>query len=118
MQNFPQVVREVSGQSAAPDELGSPVIPRKCELDKVSVGDGMFTRAYPRHFSRQVHNSSSQLRRAKLGSKQAIVLSQSISLSNCLCTTIPAFDSQNNEEISSVIRCQGYIDRGGRRAIV
>uniref|UniRef100_A0A3Q0SIN2 Actin filament-associated protein 1 n=1 Tax=Amphilophus citrinellus TaxID=61819 RepID=A0A3Q0SIN2_AMPCI len=28
------VVREVSGQSAAPEELASPVIPRKCELDK------------------------------------------------------------------------------------
>lgn len=30
-----QVVREVSGQSAGPEESTSPVIPRKTELDKV-----------------------------------------------------------------------------------
>lgn len=33
----PQVVREVSGQSAAPEESASPIIPRKTDLDKVSV---------------------------------------------------------------------------------
>lgn len=32
-----QVVREVSGQSAGPEESTSPVIPRKTELDKVGV---------------------------------------------------------------------------------
>lgn len=32
-----QVVREVSSQSAGPDESTSPVIPRKTELDKVGV---------------------------------------------------------------------------------
>lgn len=34
----PQVVREVSGQSAGPEESASPVIRRKTELDKVSCG--------------------------------------------------------------------------------
>lgn len=33
----PQVVREVSGQSTGPEESASPIIPRKTELDKVSV---------------------------------------------------------------------------------
>lgn len=33
----PQVVREVSGQGAGPEESASPVIPRKTELDKVGV---------------------------------------------------------------------------------
>lgn len=42
MQTFPQVVREVSSQSAAPEESASPVILRKCELDKVSVRERMF----------------------------------------------------------------------------
>uniref|UniRef100_A0A8C3GB01 Actin filament-associated protein 1-like 1 n=1 Tax=Cyclopterus lumpus TaxID=8103 RepID=A0A8C3GB01_CYCLU len=31
------VVREVSGQSAGPEDSGSPIIPRKIELDKVSA---------------------------------------------------------------------------------
>lgn len=35
-----QVVREVSGQSAGPEESTSPVIPRKTELGKVGVQAG------------------------------------------------------------------------------
>lgn len=34
-----QVVKEVSGQSAGPEESGSLVIPQKTELEKVSVDD-------------------------------------------------------------------------------
>lgn len=37
VQIVPQVVREVSGQNVCAEESVSPVIPRKAELDKVSV---------------------------------------------------------------------------------
>lgn len=36
-----QVVRDVSGQSVGPEEARSPVVPRKNELDKVSVVERM-----------------------------------------------------------------------------
>lgn len=58
----PQVVREVSGQSAGPEESASPVLPRKPEVDKVSVEERMFVSARPCLFLSSRHNLSSQLR--------------------------------------------------------
>lgn len=47
-----QVVREVSGQSAGPEESASPLVPRKTDLDKVSKEEWTSTS----------HNSYTQLR--------------------------------------------------------
>lgn len=48
-----QVVREVIGKNTGPDESASPIIPRKTELDKVSVKE---VPACPCHFFPGRHN--------------------------------------------------------------
>lgn len=45
-QIFPQVVREVCGQSSGPEESASPVSPRKTDLDKVRAGENVWVRCF------------------------------------------------------------------------